>query len=117
MSTVAVDASSKSTRTSRFKSNGRAQTKPTRNFGTGKSPKIEALQDKARITKQERVLTLLRRTDGASIEEIMHATDWQPHSVRGFLAGTVKKKLGFTLTSSKEPGGNRRYRIATRRSS
>ena len=45
----------------------------------------------------------------------MQATDWQQHSVRGFLAGTVKKKLGFTLTSSKESDEARRYRVATRR--
>ena len=68
-----------------------------------------------RVTKQERVLTLLSRTDGASIEEMMRATGWQQHSVRGFLAGTVKKKLGFPLTSSKPNDGARRYRIETRR--
>ena len=69
----------------------------------------------ARVTKQERVLTLLSQPEGASIEEMMQATDWQPHSVRGFLAGTVKKKLGFPLTSSKPNDGARRYRIETRR--
>jgi hypothetical protein len=46
---------------------------------------------------------------------MMQATNWQQHSVRGFLAGTVKKKLGFTLTSSKPAGDVRRYRIETRR--
>ena len=56
-------------------------------------PKVE------RVTKQERMLTLLSQPEGASIEEMMQATDWQQHSVRGFLAGTVKKKLGFSLTS------------------
>lgn len=45
----------------------------------------------------------------------MQATDWQQHSVRGFLAGTVKKKLGFLLTSSKDKEGARRYRIEKRR--
>jgi Protein of unknown function (DUF3489) len=49
------------------------------------------------------------------IEEMMQATDWQQHSVRGFLAGTVKKKLGFSLTASKAAGDVRRYRIETRR--
>ena len=57
-----------------------------------------------RVTKQERVLTLLSRPEGASIEEMMQATDWQQHSVRGFLAGTVKKKLGFSLTTSRAAG-------------
>jgi hypothetical protein len=46
---------------------------------------------------------------------MMQATDWQQHSVRGFLAGTVKRKLGFSLTSLKPNGGVRRYRIETRR--
>ena len=69
----------------------------------------------ARVTKQERVLTLLSQSEGASIEEMMQATDWQPHSVRGFLAGTVKRKLGFSLTSLKPNDGVRRYRIETRR--
>ena len=68
-----------------------------------------------RVTMQERVLTLLSQPVGASIEEMMQATDWQQHSVRGFLAGTVKKKLGFSLTSVKPNDGVRRYRIETRR--
>jgi hypothetical protein len=68
-----------------------------------------------RVTKQERMLTLLSRPEGASIAEMMQATDWQQHSVRGFLAGTVKRKLGFSLTSSKSAGGARCYRIETRR--
>ncbi len=72
-------------------------------------PKVE------RVTKQDRVLALLSRPQGASIEEMMQATDWQQHSVRGFLAGTVKKKLGFSLTTSKVAGDDRRYRIETRR--
>ena len=67
------------------------------------------------VTKQDRMLTLLSRPEGASLEEMMQATDWQQHSVRGFLAGTVKKKLGFALTSSKAGTDVRRYRIETRR--
>lgn len=69
----------------------------------------------ARVTKHDRVLTLLTRREGATISEMMEATAWQQHSVRGFLAGTVKKKLGFTLTSKKIDGELRRYRIETKR--
>jgi uncharacterized protein DUF3489 len=68
-----------------------------------------------RVTKQERMLTLLSQPEGASIEEMMQATGWQQHSVRGFLAGTVKRKLGFALTSSKPDDGVRRYHIEKRR--
>ena len=67
------------------------------------------------MTKQECVLTLLSQSEGASIEEMMQATDWQEHSVRVFLAGTVTKKLGYALTNSKAAGDVRRYRIETRR--
>lgn len=67
-----------------------------------------------RMTKQERVLTLLNRTEGASIDEIMMATGWQQHSVRGFFAGTVKKKLGFSLESNRDGTEARRYRIETK---
>lgn len=119
MSTAIVGPSSKSTRASRSKSvAAKAKPAPTSRgprIEAGKSPKVVVPQDQARASKQEQVLTLLRRTDGASIEEIMQATDWQQHSVRGFLAGTVKKKLGLTLTSSKVEGDVRRYRIAARR--
>jgi hypothetical protein len=68
-------------------------------------------QQVGRSTKQERVLGLLSRPEGASIEEMMQATNWQQHSVRGFLAGTVKKKLGFSLSSAKTADGVRRYHV------
>lgn len=70
---------------------------------------------KAQIgTKAEIVISLIKSKRGATIQDLMKATDWQAHSVRGFLAGTVKKKLGFDLTSSKSDGGVRRYRITAR---
>lgn len=72
-------------------------------------------QQEARVTKHDRVLELLSQRSGTTIPEMMEATGWQQHSVRGFLAGTVKKKLGFTLTSEKSEGELRRYRIETKR--
>lgn len=62
-------------------------------------------------SKQNGCLTLLTRPNGATIEDLQSATGWQTHSIRGFLAGAVKKKLGLTLVSSKADGDVRRYRI------
>jgi hypothetical protein len=61
-------------------------------------------------TKHDRVLCLLQVKGGTTIAAISKITGWQPHSVRGFLAGTVKKKLGLTLESEKTKSG-RIYRI------
>ena len=71
-------------------------------------------RSQVRVTKHAQLLQLLSRPEGASVEDMMRATEWQQHSVRGFLAGTVKK-MGLAITSSKAEGEVRRYRIATRR--
>ncbi|NDB69456.1 MAG: DUF3489 domain-containing protein [Methylocystaceae bacterium] len=62
-------------------------------------------------TKRARVLDLLKASEGASIVELMQATSWQRHSVRGFLSGTIKKKLGLSLISTISEQGLRRYKI------
>lgn len=63
-------------------------------------------------SKQEIVLALLRRQEGASVAEMVAATDWQPHSVRGFLAGVAKKRLRLQVTSKKDNDSGRRYYVA-----
>jgi hypothetical protein len=63
-------------------------------------------------SKTEKVLDLLKRAGGASLKEIMKATDWQPHSVRGFLSGTIGKKMGLEVESTKSEEGERVYSLA-----
>ena len=71
----------------------------------------QSVRGERKPTKTRICLDLLRRPNGASIEELQTATGWQAHSVRGFLAGTVKKTLGLTLRSEKLANGGRRYRV------
>ncbi len=67
----------------------------------------------AKVRKQDAVLALLRRPTGASIAEIIKATDWQPHSVRGFMSGALKKRLKIDVVSEKDAeSGERRYHVA-----
>jgi hypothetical protein len=74
---------------------------------------IEALPDPdaRRPSKQDEVIAMLRRSEGATVDEVASATGWQRHTVRGVFSGTLKKKLGLTLASVKEERG-RVYRIA-----
>src|SRR5262245_37825714 len=61
----------------------------------------------ARDTKKEIVLALLRRKGGATTAEIAKATDWQNHTIRGFISGTLTKKMGLMIDSMKSDGGER----------
>lgn len=65
----------------------------------------------AKTTKSGRILKLLQRPKGATIAELTHATGWQQHSIRGFLSGTVRKRLGLNVMSEKTDKGTRRYRV------
>jgi hypothetical protein len=62
-------------------------------------------------SKTNTILDLLKRTGGVTVKELMKATGWQPHSVRGFLSGTVGKKMGLDVTSTKGEDGDRWYKI------
>ena len=62
-------------------------------------------------TKQAALIDMLRREEGATIGQIVEATGWRRHSIRGAISGALKKKLGLTVTSEKVDGGERVYRI------
>ena len=64
-------------------------------------------------TKQATLIELLKRPDGASLSEMVQATGWQQHTVRGAMAGALKKKLGLSIVSYKTNGQERKYRITT----
>ena len=74
-------------------------------------PDPEPPSDAKRPSKQDEVIAMLRRPEGATVDEVASATGWQRHTVRGVFSGTLKKKLGLRLASAKEERG-RVYRIA-----
>lgn len=65
-------------------------------------------------TKQEALIAMLRAEDGATIDEIVEALGWRSHTVRGAIAGALKRKLGLTITSEKVEGRGRCYMIVDR---
>jgi Protein of unknown function (DUF3489) len=89
------------------RSSGRKTQKPKSRV----QPVLASSESAARPdTKRDRIIAKLRLPTGATIAAIMTATDWQQHSVRGFLAGVVRKKLGLNLVSEQTDTG-RVYRI------
>ncbi|MEI4235014.1 DUF3489 domain-containing protein [Roseovarius sp. D22-M7] len=78
-------------------------------------PKPEATPQPVRRrsgTKQDALIAMLSAEGGATIDEIVAALDWQPHTARGVISGALKKKLGLTIISEKVDGRGRCYRIA-----
>jgi hypothetical protein len=63
-------------------------------------------------TKQATLIAMLRRPEGADLEEIAEATGWQKHTIRGAISGALKKKLGLEVTSTRDHQGRRVYRLA-----
>ncbi len=62
-------------------------------------------------SKQSKVIAMLKRSEGATITQIMDVTGWRAHTVRGTFAGAFKKKMGLAITSEKSEGGERVYKI------
>jgi len=91
---------------------GKSGKKPTSAKKGAKGAKTAKKVSSARQgSKTEKVLDLLKRPGGASLKDIMKATDWQAHSVRGFLSGTIGKKMGLKVESTKGEDGERSYSV------
>jgi Protein of unknown function (DUF3489) len=85
----------------------------TKGAKTAKTAKTAKKASGARQgSKTEKVLDLLKRPGGVTTKELIKATGWQPHSVRGFLSGTVGKKMGLKVESTKTEDGERTYSLA-----
>ncbi|MGE3158609.1 MAG: DUF3489 domain-containing protein [Xanthobacteraceae bacterium] len=76
-----------------------------------KAPKSKEPKAPRKDSKQAQLIAMLRRAKGATIDEIAAALSWQPHTVRGAIAGALKKKLGLEITSDKDDKRGRIYRI------
>lgn len=83
-----------------------APSKSSTSLGDRKRPTRETS-----VPKSKQIVGLLSRAEGATIGELMKVTGWQAHSVRGFLAGALKKRQGLLVRSEKDGAGVRRYRI------
>ncbi len=80
----------------------------TKASGAAKQPKPAT---KRESSKTEAILVLMKEPGGVTLKAIMEATNWQAHSVRGFISGTLGKKMGLTVLSTKAENGERRYSI------
>ena len=101
----------------RFRTRPYPRTRPTKQLRSNTKKNTQtASRSSGRTTKHDRVLGLLQTKGGTTIAVISKVTGWQPHSVRGFFAGVVKKKLGLTLASEKTKSG-RIYRIVRAKTS
>jgi hypothetical protein len=76
-----------------------------------KAPKRAAAEAR-QGTKTAQALNLLRRPNGATLDELMKALSWQAHSVRGFLSGTLGKKMGLAVASTRREDGERVYSLS-----
>jgi hypothetical protein len=85
---------------------------PRRLASAKKAPKAQKEAGVAKDgSKAAKVLDLLKRPEGVTLAALMKATEWQAHSVRGFLSGTLRKKLGLMIDSAKGEDGERTYSV------
>ena len=96
---------------------GKKATPPKKAAKTPKAAKAAPEAPKAKETrvgsKTAQILDLLKRPGGATLQELMAATEWQPHSIRGFISGTLGKKMGLSVESTKGEDGKRTYSLKT----
>ena len=101
------------TEAGRLALNGEPTTSPEQAPAPARAPALPAAQpDQTKGSRQETLVRLLRRPEGATIDDMVEATGWQPHSIRGALSGVIGKKLGLKVTSEKLPGRGRVYRVS-----
>lgn len=74
--------------------------------------KAEGETGEPKVSKQQMIIDMLKREEGATLKQMMEATGWQRHSLHGAMAGGLKNKLGLKITSTKENGGEKIYKIA-----
>ena len=98
-----MSKASTATRTTKKAARTKGATKPKAATKTASAPRAES--------KQARLITMLKQPDGATIVEITKALEWQPHTVRGAIAGALKKKLGLKVESDKVDSRGRVYRL------
>ncbi len=98
-----MSKASTATRTSKKAARAKGAAKPKAATKQASTPRGES--------KQSQLIAMLKRPDGATIDEIVKALEWQAHTVRGAMSGALKKKLGLTIESEKVDDRGRVYRI------
>jgi hypothetical protein len=89
----------------------RAPVAPSKGKPARKAPPAKNAAPARRDSKTAKILDLLKRPGGVTLKELMKATGWQAHSVRGFMSGTLGKKMGTPVESSKRTDGERAYKL------
>ena len=92
----------------------RADVAPPKATPARKATRTKKAATARRGSKTAKILGLLKRPGGALLKELMKATGWQPHSIRGFLSGTLRKKMGIPFESFRSTDGERAYQVRSK---